>query len=428
MGDRGTTPRPDDPAGRRGTMTSMVRLRPRPAFFPAALLAVSLLAPGPAASPAPAHQSEEAQEPPAPQPEPAPQEPAGEFGEELEVTEVFLDVLALDRRGRVVTGLTAEDFVVREDGRPVEVTSATFYTTRYEDIGRAGAQPDREGADAAPAQVPAARYFIFLFHDQSGGVTSESALTRNRLETARYARQWVQTGMQGSDWIAVARYDRELTIHADFTQDQDAIEAAIEEAVTGKPSAAMRPSVRRRSIDAGGPSLFRALPDSFKMGRAAERPYDAVRLVAEASGHVIGRKNLLLFSLGFGQEGSAFASPDSRYYPPMEEALNANNVAVYPIDLAGPGVDTPQTAFLSQLADETGGELFKTFHSYAEPFRRISDQTTGYYLVTFRSEHPAGRSGYQEIEVEAKPDGVRIRARGGYRYGPGARPQAAQER
>lgn len=385
----------------------------------AALLALALLAPLPAAA---------AQEPPplpAP-PTPAPREPAGEFGEELEVSEVFVDVLALDRRGRVVPGLTAEDFVVREDGRPAEVTSATFYTTRYEDLGRAGAQPDREGAEAAPAQVPAARYFILFFHDQSGGVTNESALTRNRLEAARYARQWVRSGMQGSDWIAVARYDQSLSIHADFTQDQDRIEAAIEEAVVGKPPEAMRPSVRGRSVDAGGPSLFRGLPNSFRMGRAAERPYDAIRLVAEASGHVIGRKNLLLFSLGFGQQGSAFRSPDSRYYPPMEEALNANNVAVYPIDLAGPSVDTPDTAFLSQLADDTGGELFKTFHSWAEPFRRISDQTTGYYLVTFRSRHPEGETGYQQIEVEAKPPGVQVRARQGYRYGPGSRPAPPQ--
>lgn len=394
---------------------------PSPHRLPAAaLLSLALLAPLAAA----------AQEPPPlpPPPAPAPQEPAGEFGEELEVSEVFVDVLALDRRGRVVPGLTAEDFVVREDGRPVEVTSATFYTTRYEDLDRAGAQPDREGAEAAPAQVPAARYFILFFHDQTGGVTDESALARNRLESARYARQWVRSGMQGSDWIAVARYDRSLTIHADFTQDQDRIEAAIEEAVVGKAPEAMRPSVRGRSVEAGGPSLFRALPNSFEMGRAAERPYDAIRLVAEASGHVIGRKNLLLFSLGFGEQGSAFRSPDSRYYPPMEEALNANNVAVYPIDLAGPSVDTPDTAFLSQLADDTGGELFKTFHSWAEPFRRISDQTTGYYLVTFRARHPEGQTGYQQIEVEAKPPGVQVRARQGYRYGPGSRPEPPQDR
>jgi hypothetical protein len=53
------------------------------------------------------------------------------------------------------------------------------------------------------------------------------------------------------------------------------------------------------------------------------------------------------------------------------------------------------------------------------PLLRVSGQTTGYYLLTFLAEHPAGESGYRKIEVDAKPRGVRVRARRGYRYGPG---------
>jgi VWFA-related protein len=406
--ERVTTPPPP-----RARARAVLLALPLLALAAAGGLAGAQQPPPPAAPEAPAPPA-----PPTPLPPPG-EPPAGEFGEELVVTEVFLDVLALDRSGKVVPGLTAADFVVREDGRPVEITGATFYTTRYEDLGSAGAQPAREGAGAAPAEVPAARYLIFFFHDQSGSVDDSSALTRNRLESARYARQWVRSEMRPSDWIAIVRFDHALSIHADFTQDQAALDRAIEEAVTGKPSVAMRPSTRRRTVDAGGPSLFQALPDSFRLDRAAERPEDAIRLVAEAAGAIIGRKNLLLFSLGFGQLGSAYRTPDSRYYPPMEEALNANNVAVYPIDLAGGSVDTPQTGFLSQLADDTGGELFKTFNSYLTPLQRVSGQTTGYYLLTFRSGHPAGEAGYQRIEVEAKPSGVRVRTRRGYRYGPG---------
>jgi VWFA-related protein len=398
--------------------------RPPRARALAALLALPLLALAAAGGLAGAQQAPPAAPeapappvPPAPPPPPG-EPPAGEFGEELVVTEVFLDVLALDRRGEVVPGLGAEDFVVRQDGRAVEITSATFYTTRYEDLERSGTQPPREGAAAAPEQVPAARYLIFFFHDQTLAVEDQGELTRSRLEAARYARQWVRQEMRPADWIAVLRYDHDLTVHADFTQDQAPLDAAIEEAVVGREPEAMRPSVRGRRAQSGGPSLFRELPDSFRMNRATELPYDAIRLVAEAAGSIIGRKNLLLFSLGFGQSGSAFRSPDPRYYPEMEEALNANNVAVYPIDLAGGSVDSPQTAFLSRLADDTGGELFKTFHSFLTPLRKVSEQTTGYYLLTFRAEHPAGEAGYQRIEVDAKPPGVRVRSRRGYRYGP----------
>jgi VWFA-related protein len=365
--------------------------------------------------------------PPAPlsgQQTPEPEQPAAEFGEEVEVTEVFLDVVAVDRKGNVVPGLTAEDFVVRREGEPMEITSVAFYTSRYEDLEHASGPRARDRADEdeaapahTPARLPSARYFILFFHDQSGAVTNQSLLTRNTLDAARYARQWVKDEMQPSDWVAVVRFEQSFGLLLDFSQDPELLESAIEAAVTDRRTGRTRPSERRRREASGGPSLLRGLPGSFELPTAAERAYDAVRMVAEASGHIVGRKNLLLFSLGFGQLDSAFRSPDSRYYPPMEEALNANNVAVYPIDLAGPSVDIPNTAFLSQLADDTGGELFKTFHSYGEPFRRISGQTTGYYLITFRAEHPAGASGYQKIEVEAKPRGVQVRARKGYRYG-----------
>lgn len=395
-----------------------------------AFLAASLLPPLAARAraqepaPPPAPGQAEAQAPAREQAQPQPPEapPAAKFGEELEVTEVFLDVLALDRHGRTVPGLGRDDFVVTEDGEPVEVTSVEYYTTRYEDLDRAGTPRARGAAGAAPAAVPASRYFIFFFHDQSGAVTDESALTHNRLDAARWARQWVRDEMQGSDWIAVVRYTQSLSVLSDFTQDQATILQAIDDAVVGRPSEATRPSVRRRQVARGGPSLLAGLPGSFDLAGSATRPYEAVRLVAEASGNIIGRKNLLLYTLGFGQLDSAFRSPDSRYYPKMAEALNANNVAVYPIDLAGGGVhlDTPQTTFLSQLADDTGGELFKTFNTFLLPLERISDQTTGYYLVTFRARHPAGESGYQKIDVRVKRRGVQVRTRNGYRYGGGS--------
>jgi len=355
-----------------------------------------------------------AQEPPANE-----QAPAGRFGEAVEVTEVFLDVVAVDRKGKIVPDLTAADFVVREDGEPVEITSVDFYTTRYEDLEpKAGGRPGKEPETAAPpAEVPSARYFILFFHDQTGEAENQSDFTRNLLDSARSARQWVRREMQPSDWVAVVRFEQSLSVQTDFTQDQKQIEQAIEDAVVDRPSSVNRPSERRRREAVDAPTLLRELPRSLELPKYVDRVEDAIRLVAEASGGIVGRKNLILFSLGFGQLGSEFRLPDSRYYPPMKEALNANNVAIYPIDLAGPRVDTPQTAFLSLLADETGGELFKTFHSYSEPFRRIGSQTTGYYLITFRSEHPAGATGYQKIEVDTRRRGIQIRARGGYRYG-----------
>ena len=59
----------------------------------------------------------------------AQQEPASEtFGETIDVRVVNVDVWVTDRDGNPVTGLTAGDFEVREDGRPVELSNFFEFT------------------------------------------------------------------------------------------------------------------------------------------------------------------------------------------------------------------------------------------------------------------------------------------------------------
>lgn len=350
------------------------------------------------------------------------EEPAARFEEEVEVIEVLVDVLATDRRGRVVTGLTAGDFVVEEGGEPRPVTSATFYTTRYEDLPLPlEGDPFEATSDAPegfpPPHLPASRYFVLFFHDQKAEASDPSRLTSMQLAASRDARLWLENEMGPSDWIAVVRYDYELKVVRDFTQDRERILAAIEAATLNRRTDVMRPSVRSRREAGGGPSLTAGLPSSYSIDRESVRIEDAVRLVGEALRPIQGRKNLLLFSLGFGRVESATAAPDERYYPAMEAALNASNVAVYPIDLNGSGNPTRQGNFLSQLADETGGIYFSTFHRFLDPFRDISRHNTGYYLLSFRAEVPAGESGYRHFKVKSKDRKVRVKARRGYRYG-----------
>ena len=59
----------------------------------------------------------------------------------------------------------------------------------------------------------------------------------------------------------------------------------------------------------------------------------------------MGRKNLVLFSSGFGQVNSfGQYQPDPRYEEPMAQILNDANVAVYAVDLLEIGSDSPLRA------------------------------------------------------------------------------------
>ena len=343
----------------------------------------------------------------------AAQEPAQDLGEEIDVTEVLLDVLVTDDRGHVVLGLDEDDFVVEEDGEPVELTDVTFYSNRrfLESAERA----EEIGID--PAQVPTERYFILFFHDQRDALPR---ITAQLLSAGRRAKQWVRSELLPTDHVAVVSYQYKLNIHQDFTSDDDAIATAIDEAVRGQ-EAEYWPS-RREPTE--GPSLLANLPSPEEIGELSERFYGAMEILARAAGDATGaRKNLVLFSLGFGEiHDFGFYTPDSRYYRPMIRTLNDNNVAAYSIDLIAiePGqqlLDNVYSNALSQLSSDTGGEYYFNFVNFLTPLERMAEETSGYYLLSYTSPHPAGESGYQDVTVRTTNPDFDVRARDGYQWG-----------
>ena len=341
------------------------------------------------------------------------------FDDLVEVSEVFLDVLALDADGRPVHGLTKDEFIVEEDGRPVELTSLSYYSTRY-DAGTpispsVGEKPVTEdGAD-----VPSSRYFILFFHDQTRFGLFSNGLMRQQIRAVRGAKQWVEQAMTGSDWVAVVAYDVELRIHQDFTQDRDALLRSLDRVATGKKPDGFRPG-RREALGRGRElGILSRLPVGRELHTQADNVYSSIQRVAEATGFLVGRKIMLLYTIGFGVEkaGGRSSAPDPRYYPELEPVLNDHNVAVYPIDMTPAGSPPPQEDFLQKLADDTGGRYDPNFIGFFRPFEAVAEENRGYYLISYRTERPAGEIGYQTLTVKTSRPDVEVRARTGYRFG-----------
>ncbi len=332
--------------------------------------------------------------------EPASSEPALELQFEglVEVSEVLLDVLATDADGQVVAGLGRGDFIVEEDGQPVELTGVSYYSTRY------GGEAPAEG------EVPSSRHFIFFFHNQWQTSTFGGDLMRQQMRAGIESRRWLEEEMLPSDWVAVVSYGHgKLRVHHDFTQDRQALARAFKAGAIGKKPA----PARGREL-----SIFRRLPAGDELRERTSNVYQALGLVAEACGYVVGRKNLLMFTVGFGRErrfGDAEADPE--YYPQLETALNDHNVAVYPIDTSPAGRGTRQTDFMTRLAEDTGGAYHEDFYGFIHPLRDVGGDNYAYYVLSYQSAHPAGEIGYQRVEVKARDESVQVRTRKGYRYG-----------
>jgi VWFA-related protein len=337
-----------------------------------------------------------------------------EFSEEITVSEVLLDVLVTDRDGGVVLGLKPDDFVVEEDGQRVPVRDLTFYSSsRF--VGSAeGAREKGLSLD----RIPVDRYFILFFHDQRLGAPRIVQAERQQLDAGRKAQDWVREEMLPTDWVAVASYDTQLKIHQDFTHDKGALLAALEDAPLGRhPRGAWASRVEREPRD-DRPSLLAHVPTGKQLGKETRTIYDGLHLLAQAAGHTVGRKNLVLFSRGFGDlsPGGVY-QPDPRYYDDMERALNDNNVAVYTLDLVPSDVDHTFASALGQLAEETGGRYYFNFVSFLTPLRQVAENNSGYYLLSYESRKPAGESGFQRVEVSLRNPSFEVRARKGYLYG-----------
>ncbi len=341
--------------------------------------------------------------------------PAGEFGGLVEVSEVLLDVLVTDRSGKVVMGLGQDDFIVEDAGKAVPLTAVSFYSNRFQVRDNDPAKVQHP----APNEVPADRYFILFFHDQKQNSVEVSALLRQQLEASRQSERWVREEMLPGDWVAVASYDYKLKVQQDFTQNRELLIRAIQRAARGKDPENSWES-RRPEVPEGQPTLLKHLPAGKEMRDQTTRIYDGLRLLAGATREILGRKNLLLFSLGFGEfrHGiSFFAEPDPRFYPALEQAFNDNNVAVYPIDLAPSELEHANSHFLTQLAVDTGGHYYENFTSFVTPLRQIADESNGYYLLSYQAEHPAGESGYRKVAVKTRNPEFQVRTRRGYLYG-----------
>lgn len=364
---------------------------------------------------------------------PETEEESQRFGGTVDVSEVLLDVVVTDRDGNVILGLQPGDFKVSEGGEPIAVESATFYSNRA--FLESAALADRLGVSAD--EVPVDRFFILFFHDPR---SLFPGLVSAQLDALRWARRWVHQELLPNDWVAVVGYNYQLNIFQDFTTDNEAILRALDDVGKGgKRANANWPS---RIDQKAGPSLRANLPRGNELRNRSKKIYSALETLADASNYIVGRKNMLMFSMGFGEPGDFSQStgsylaagsfgdqtnwgnykPDKRYYPRMQEALNNANVAVYTISLlknlrnenAAQGILGNS---LSLLADDTGGRYYMNFLNFRDPLRRIVKDNNGYYLLSYAAQPNGAEPGYREVKITtANPDFV-VRARRGYRSG-----------
>lgn len=326
------------------------------------------------------------------------------FQEKIDVNAVLIDAIVTDSSGHQILGLTRDDFVVKEDGVEQQIDSVDYRTNLRLLNAR------EENAPFKVERIDEGRYFVLFFDKPEDIGVSFGKLSLAR----RAARDFIRNEIAAGDQVAIVGHDVRLKIYSDFTSDRRQLDRALDDVVMMGPGLVKAPA-------GDGPSILRGLNMNEVMTESG-RVYRALDYLGDALRPIRGRKNVILFSNGIRDREETVSDglilSRSRYFDPMIESLNAANVSVYALQMQEDPSLTPMIhQRLEEIANGTGGEYYRFNTTFSPSLKRIEDKNNGYYLITYRSRHSQGESGFQKVDVSLKSPGLRITARSGYQYG-----------
>ncbi len=378
------------------------------------------------------------------------------FGAGVEL--VRLDVIVLDRAGRPVTGLTAADFQIEEDGREQAISS--FEPVRVQAARPPLVlEPPRTTVNRARAPEDGRCFFLLVDDVHLTPVAAERVRAALRLFLDQDVREgdWVtlmapekqlwwtaRTGWEYRQMRKVVEGLKGLYIRDPFRDGVTDWEAVCMEEYGDPercglgPSGGAAPAAARRETFApvvppgggtgsriGQRDPQRTLVNDEIAGAAKRRiavTLDGLRQALDSLVPLRGHKSVVLVSEGF------VLLPKMPGYRDLIDGARRANVAIHFLDPRGlesgfsaEFQDAPPTFFGTRreldaagsgdLADATGG------HSIAgnDPvigLRQVAAESEAYYLLGYSPD--ASRTGERKVRVRVKRDGLMVRARSRY--------------
>jgi VWFA-related protein len=397
-------------------------------------------------------------------------QPTPKLEESIEVSIVNVDVIVTDKSGRHVTGLTADDFEIREDGKVQPVTNFAEYSATSEAIG-ASIEPGAE--QPAPVAAPRQKRIIVLF------VENSRLVPFNAKKMFDGIRDLLHRTVEPGDRVTIVSFDGFVYVRQQFTDDLAQLDTTVDElekeAVNGPRdvSAEVRATqaglnadfVENQSAGPGGtsaptesssadtPLQARSIVPPVQQLDAATRQLEQIRnktyaleALMQSISALEGKKILIMAMRRFGLHAGAeyfggFVPADYRSQldtTKLRDSLintaNAHNIALYPVYALG-GVNDPQwgdfastpdsdidrgslqpnimmneTTALDDLAQRTGGLFSWGSDNIGKMMPKVADDLQSYYSLAYRSR-ATGKDDNRKIVVKTKNPDYEVRAR-----------------
>jgi VWFA-related protein len=366
---------------------------------------------------------------------------------------VEVDAIMLDKAGKFVPGLKADDVTLFEDGKPQKIQQ--FYMVTH-DFGNAPGAPVSEYADQADFKTH--RLFVILFDE--GGLANESMM-RAKKGAEQFVREQMADQDAGGIYVNNGMYHSLLTtdkiqliagIHAvkpAFDTRQRLLSSFREFPQIGSETDARRIAdgaievTKQMAADAcqndpmdcrmeGGQAevenkIQQKANLYVRQARTlTSQTVDNLEHVARGLGRLPGRKTVIFITEGF------FVDEARPTLQMVAGEAARNGVTIYSIDARGlinsmspnPDVvrreqgrttsfDTGEDA-AGMLTAGTGGFMVRGVDDMSRAFGLIAHDTSTYYVIGYQPDNAKMDGKFRKIEVKTSRADVQVRARKGY--------------
>lgn len=321
---------------------------------------------------------------------------------------VYIDVSVVDKDRRPIRGLTAQDFIVFENGQPQAVQ--VFSEVAFPDGRRRIGFLETFSSDVRRNDDVSDRRLIVIVLDDALLPASP-----NFLRQAREAAKRIVNDLEPWDSAAVV-FTRDNRQSQDFTSDKQRLLAAIDRlsigfAFSGDDSYWQQSSIATlRRLCAYLAEVPRRRKVVFYVSTGF--PVD-IEQVAKGTLTATRLHRELLETLRWAQSGNVAIYPvDPAGVGGLSGYLMRRNSATHAIQQARHYLDS-----LRVLASETGGRAIIERNDIAVGIDEVFVENAGYYLLGYRTS-PVAESTYRRLEVTVRrPDAV-VRARNSYQAQP----------
>ena len=336
----------------------------------------------------------------------SPQQPPFRTG----VNVVEVDVVVVDDEGVPVRGLQQQDFVVLEDGRPVDIATFTAVDLRQAPAGAAIPRPDASGtAIGTNSQSEDGRVVLIVLDD------FHVSFDAGRMAAARATVKRLIERLGPSDQAAVIATSGNRATQSEFTFDKARLLQAVDKFFPQSevPATGVAESGR------GAGARFGFIQE-IKSRRAMEAMSSAAKALALIPHR---RKTVLLVSQGIPislEEIISNPNAGGAWQGLRDFIVTAqrSNIAVYPVDPCGlsrdAGCSMATQDNLRSIAEGTGGFAVLNTNAPERGVDRIVAENGTYYLLGYYSPSPPNDGRRHRIKIDVRRPGVQVRAREGY--------------